>query len=55
MKKKLTLSIDEDAYEDLGELPRKVSMSEIVTWIARAFTTDIKGMSDEEFRKFIRE
>lgn len=53
MKKKLTLSIDEDAYDDMGEIPRKISMSEIVTWIARAFVTDLKGMSDEEFRKYM--
>lgn len=53
MKKKLTLSIDEDAYEDMGEIPRKISMSEIVTWLARAFVTDVKGMSDEEFRKYM--
>ncbi len=53
MKKKLTLSIDEDAYDDMGEIPRKISMSEIVTWLARAFVTDLKGMSDEEFRKYM--
>lgn len=53
MKKKLTLTIDEDVYELMGELPRKVSVSEIVTWVLKGIITDIQGMSDEEFRKLM--
>jgi predicted CopG family antitoxin len=53
MKRKLTLSIDEEVYEQLGEIPRKVSISEVVSWMLKALVTDIKGMSDEDFRKFI--
>lgn len=53
MKKKLTLTIDEDVYEQMGELPRKVSVSEIVTWVLKGIITDIQGMPDEEFRKLM--
>ncbi len=55
MKRKLTLTIDEDVYDWLGELPRKVSISEVVTWILRGMIEDVKpgGMSNEEFIKFM--
>lgn len=53
MKRKLTLTIDEDVYTDMGELPRKVSVSEIVTWVLKGIITDIQGMPDEEFRKLM--
>jgi len=35
------------------QVPRGVSVSEIVSWLLRAVITDIQGMSDEEFRKFM--
>lgn len=53
MKKKLTLTIDEDVYDQLGELHRKVSVSEIVTWVLKAVITDIQGMPDEDFKKLM--
>jgi predicted CopG family antitoxin len=53
MKKKLTLTIDEDVYAQLGELHRKVSVSEIVTWVLKAVITDIQGMPDEDFKKLM--
>jgi len=53
MKKRVTFSVDEDVFEGLKEVPRGVSVSEIVSWFLRAIITDIQGMSDEEFRKFM--
>ena len=53
MKRKLTLTIDPDVYEQLGELPRKISISEVANLMLKALVTDIKGMSDEEFRKLV--
>ncbi len=35
MKKKLNLTIDEDVYYSLDDFPRRVSISEIVTWVLR--------------------
>ena len=51
MRKKILLSIDSEAYEGIKELPKKVSISEIVSWIVRAMIEDIKidGMSTKEF------
>lgn len=53
MKRKLTLTIDPDVYDQLGELPRKVSISEVANWMLKALITDIRGMSDEEFKKLM--
>jgi len=55
MKKKLTLTIDDDVYEGLKELPRKVSISEVVSWMLRAMVEDVKpgGMSEDEFIDFM--
>lgn len=53
MKKRVTFTVDEDVYEGLKQVPRGVSVSEIVSWLLRAVITDIQGMSDEEFRKFM--
>ena len=53
MKKRVTFSVDEDVFEGLKAVPRGVSVSEIVSWFLRAIITDIQGMSDEEFRKFM--
>lgn len=35
MKKKLTLTIDGNVYDEIGELPRKVSISEAVSLFLR--------------------
>ena len=53
MKKRVTFTVDEDVYEGLKQVPRGVSVSEIVSWLLRAVITDIQGMSDEEFKKFM--
>jgi predicted CopG family antitoxin len=55
MKRKLTLTIDGDVYEQMGELPRKVSISEVVSWVLRAMIEDVKpnGMSEDDFIKFM--
>ena len=53
--KKLTLTIDDEAYEAVGELPRKVSISKITSWLLRAIAEDIKpgGMTEDEFIKYM--
>ena len=53
MKKRVTFTVDEDVYEGLKQVPRGVSVSEIVSWLLRAVITDIQGMSDQEFKKFM--
>jgi len=53
MKKRVTFTVDEDVYEGLKQVPRGVSVSEIVSWLLRAVITDIQGMSDGEFKKFM--
>ena len=54
-KKKLTLTIDEEVYEGIQELPRKVSISEVVSWVLRAMIEDVKpgGMTEKEFIEFM--
>ena len=42
MKKKLTLSIDDDVYEKLGEIPRKVSVSEVTSYFLKLFVEEIR-------------
>lgn len=53
MKKKLTLTIDDDVYDALGELPRKVSISEVVSLLLKAMVADIQGMSDKEMAEYL--
>lgn len=58
MKRKLTLTIDEDVYEGLEELPRKVSVSEVVTWVLKAMIEDVKKgreLTQEEFDEWIED
>lgn len=43
MKKKITLSLDDDVYDALQEFPRKVSLSEVVSWVLRSMFQDIKA------------
>ncbi len=69
MRKKITLSIDSDVYDNLDELPRKVSVSEFVNLMLKAYIemfkrgampTDeqldeiIAKMGGEEFRDRLR-
>jgi hypothetical protein len=57
MRKRLNLTVNEDVYEEIKFLPmpRGVSISEIVTWILKAMTEDVKpgGMTEEEFIKYM--
>ena len=53
MKKKLTLTIDDDVYDSLGELPRKVSISEVVSLFLKAMVADIQGMSQKELSEYL--
>jgi predicted CopG family antitoxin len=69
MRKKITLSIDSDVYDDLEELPRKVSVSEFVNFMLKAYIEAFKKggvptdeqldeivakMGGEEFRDRLR-
>ena len=56
MKKKITLSIDSLLYEDLERLPRKVSVSEITTFLWKVFIEQTKKgreLTDQEFDDII--
>jgi predicted CopG family antitoxin len=57
MKRKITLSIDSDVYDELDNLPRKVSISEVVNWVLKAMLQDVKAgreISSEELREYAR-
>jgi predicted CopG family antitoxin len=43
MKKRINLTLDEDVYEGLGEIPRKVSVSELVNWLLKVFVAELKA------------
>jgi predicted CopG family antitoxin len=56
MKKRLNVTIDDDVYEMIKELPRKVSVSEIISWFLKSMLEDIKRggkFSQEEFEKWV--
>ncbi len=56
MKKRMTITIDEDIYDALQELPRKVSISEVLTWIVKAAFQDIKAgreLSSDELKQWM--
>ncbi len=42
MRKKLTLTIDSDVYDQIKDLPRDVSISEIVSWLLKIAMEEIK-------------
>ena len=50
MKKKLTLTIDSDVYDGLEDLPRKVSVSEFVNFMLKAYIEVFKkgGLPSDE-------
>ena len=57
MRKKLTLTIDADVYDMIKELPRSVSVSEVVSWMLKAMYQDIKKgreLTQEEFDHWIK-
>jgi len=53
VRRKLTLTIDPIIYENLGDLPRRVSLSAVVSVVLKAIMSDVKGMSDEDFLKLV--
>jgi predicted CopG family antitoxin len=56
MKERMTISVDKEIYELLQELPRKVSLSEVITWSLRATFQDIKAgreLNSEEFEAWL--
>jgi predicted CopG family antitoxin len=57
MRKKLTLTIDADVYAMIKELPRKVSISEVVSWMLKSMYEVLKKgreLTQEEFDEWIK-
>jgi hypothetical protein len=48
-KKRVAFSVDEYVYDGLKQVPRGVSVSEIVNWLLRALITDIQELSGEDY------
>jgi len=56
MKERMTITIDKDIYDLLQELPRKVSLSEVISWSLKAMFQDIKigrELSSEELKEWV--
>ncbi|MBF0554399.1 MAG: hypothetical protein HQK96_07525 [Nitrospirae bacterium] len=56
MKKRITLSIDEDVYEQLQEVPKRVSISEVANFLFKTFIEEIKrghAMDEKEMKEWI--
>ena len=55
MRRKLTLSIDEDVYRELQSVPRGFSVSEFVSFMLRAMLKEFRGnfSTQEEFEKWV--
>ena len=56
MRRKLTLSIDDDVYEGLLEVPRKFSISDFVSFMLRGMLQEFKKgriFNQEEFEKWV--
>jgi predicted CopG family antitoxin len=56
MRKKLTLTIDAEVYDMLQGLPRKVSVSELASWLFKTYLEELKRgreMTKEELKEFI--
>jgi predicted CopG family antitoxin len=55
MRKKLTLSIDEDVYRELKFVPRGFSVSEFVTFMLKGMLKELQGKfpHQEEFEKWV--
>ncbi|BCB97354.1 hypothetical protein JZK55_22760 [Dissulfurispira thermophila] len=55
-KGRLALTVDYDVLKALEQLPRKLSISEVITWIVRAALQDIKAgreLSAKELQEWI--
>jgi hypothetical protein len=56
MRKKLTLSIDEDVYNALQSVPRSFSVSEFVSFMLRGMLQEVKNgriFNKEEFEEWL--
>ena len=56
MKRRLAITIDDDVLSELEQLPRKVSISEVITWVVRAALQDLKSghkLSAKELQDWI--
>ncbi len=56
MKERMTITIDKDIYDFLQELPRKVSISEVLTFVVKAVFEDIKAgreLTDTELKQWL--
>ena len=56
MRKKLTLSIDEDVYKELQYVPRGFSVSEFVSFMLRGMLKEIgqgRVFNQKEFEKWV--
>jgi uncharacterized protein (DUF1778 family) len=55
MKKRLNLTIDDDVYDMIERSPRTVSVSEVVSYVLRAFFQSAKGkvLNDNELQEWI--
>jgi hypothetical protein len=56
VKKRVTFTVSEDVFEGLQDIPRGVSVSEIVSWVLKAMIEDVKKgreLTQEEFDKWI--
>lgn len=55
MRKKLTLSIDEDVYRELKTVPRGFSISEFVSYMLRGMLKELRGnfSTQAEFEKWV--
>jgi predicted CopG family antitoxin len=58
VRKKITLTIDSDVYDNLEELPRKVSVSEFVNLMLKGYIETFKRghiLSQEEVDEILEE
>ena len=56
MKERMTITIDKEIYDFLQELPRKVSISEVLTFVVKAAFKEIKDgreLTDTEFQQWM--
>jgi len=56
MKERMTITIDKDIYDFLQELPRKVSISEVLTFLVKAAFKEIKSgkeLTDTELQEWL--
>lgn len=56
MKERMTVTIDKEIYDLLQELPRKVSISEVLTFLVKAAFKEIKEgreLTDTELQQWL--